>query len=62
MKQQMKAIVENNVDENDWYKQKLNDNWKIDEINKSKTNVTNAADMIEQSKLIEKLILTMSIE
>ena len=62
MKQQMKTIVENDVDENDWYKRKLNDNWRTDEINKNKTNVANAIDTIEQSKLIEKLILTMSIE
>ena len=62
MKQQMKTIVENDVDENDWYKRKLNDNWKINEINENKTNVANAVDTIKQSKLIEELILTMLIE
>ena len=55
----MKTIVKNDVDENDWYKRKLNNNWKIDKINENKTNVANAIDTIEQSKLIEKLMLKL---
>ena len=56
MKQQMKTIVKNNVDKNWMIIEKLM------KLIKTKRILQNAIDTIEQSKLIEKLMLTMSIE